>query len=129
VPSSSAECSSENDRGAGAVGPRPVVSPALEGVVRGGFNLVSSSRRVKQVQPSTNPLGLLLVSEPLQEMRGIPTPVCPFCDSNIFLVKAIFDEDYSLSLYMLDCECAECGALLTAPTPLDHPDYSSNPLE
>jgi len=22
-------------------------------------------------------------------------------------------------MYMLDCECAECGSLLTAPTPID----------
>lgn len=59
------------------------------------------------------------------EMRGIPTPECPFCGSNVLVVKAVFDEDYELSLYLLDCECAECGALLTAPTPLDHPDYTN----
>jgi hypothetical protein len=28
-------------------------------------------------------------------------------------------EDGEISLYMLDMECALCGALATAPTPID----------
>jgi len=35
-------------------------------------------------------------------------------------IKARFDpETYEIAMYMLDCECAECGSLLTAPTPID----------
>jgi len=33
-------------------------------------------------------------------------------------IKAMFD-DYEISLYFLEMECAECGALATAPTPID----------
>lgn len=53
------------------------------------------------------------------DARGIPTIECPECQSNIFIIKAVFDEDYELCLYMLDGECAECGTLLTVATPKD----------
>lgn len=55
------------------------------------------------------------------DLRGIPTSECPICGSNIFSIKAIFDEEYELSMYMLDAECAMCHTRLTAPTPLDIP--------
>lgn len=53
------------------------------------------------------------------DARGIPTRECPECGGNILRIDAIFDEDYDLSFYMLDAECAQCGCLITAPTPLD----------
>jgi hypothetical protein len=28
-------------------------------------------------------------------------------------------DNYEIATYFLDMECTECGALLTAPTPLD----------
>ncbi len=28
-------------------------------------------------------------------------------------------DDYEISFYFLEMECAECGALATAPTPID----------
>lgn len=59
------------------------------------------------------------------DMTGIPTPICPMCDSNLLRITATFDEEtYEIATYLLhSAECAECGCLLTAPTPLDHPDY------
>ena len=58
------------------------------------------------------------------DARGIPTTECPSCNSNIFKLVAMFDpDDYEVLMYMLDAECAICGSLITAPTPLDHPDY------
>jgi uncharacterized Zn finger protein len=51
--------------------------------------------------------------------RGIPTRVCPICGTNIFKILVTFDEDYNLEEYLLNAECAECGTLITAPTPLD----------
>ena len=51
--------------------------------------------------------------------RGIPTSVCPICGTNIFKVLVTFDEEYNIEQYLLDSECAECGTLITAPTPLD----------
>jgi len=51
------------------------------------------------------------------DLRGAPTHVCP-CGCNIFNVKVIFD-DYEIGTYFLDMECANCGSLATAPTPVD----------
>lgn len=52
------------------------------------------------------------------DLRGTPTHVCA-CGCNIFNVKVIFD-DYEIGTYFLDMECANCGSLATAPTPVDH---------
>lgn len=58
------------------------------------------------------------------DARGIPTCECPSCGSNTFKIVAMFDpEDYEISMYALDAECATCGSMVTAPTPLDHPEY------
>ncbi len=40
-------------------------------------------------------------------------------------ITASFDlETYELDMYLLDnAECANCKCLITAPTPLDHPNY------
>lgn len=47
-----------------------------------------------------------------------PLWICS-CGSMLWKVQAMFDEDGTISLYMLDMECALCGNLATAPTPLD----------
>lgn len=52
------------------------------------------------------------------DLRGAPTHVCP-CGCNIFNVKVIFHEN-EIATYFLDMECANCGSLATAPTPVDH---------
>lgn len=54
------------------------------------------------------------------DVRGTPTHVCP-CGCNIFNVKAIFD-NFEIATYFLDMECANCGSLATAPTPVDRTD-------
>ena len=46
-----------------------------------------------------------------------PLHVCA-CGSTLWKVQAMF-EDGEISLYMLDMECALCGSLATAPTPVD----------
>ena len=51
------------------------------------------------------------------DYRGVPTHACP-CGEKVFQILACFD-DYEISLYTLDAKCANCGALVTAPTPLD----------
>ncbi len=51
------------------------------------------------------------------DLRGTPTHAC-VCGSIHFYVRAIFD-NYEIATYFLDMQCVECGALLTAPTPLD----------
>ena len=52
------------------------------------------------------------------DLRGAPTHICP-CGCNIFNVKVIF-KDNEIATYFLDMECANCGSLATAPTPVDH---------
>jgi len=51
------------------------------------------------------------------DLRGNPTHEC-ICGCNIFNVKAIFD-NFEIATYFLDMECAQCGSVATAPTPLD----------
>lgn len=57
------------------------------------------------------------------DARGIPTCVCPECNCDLLKVAVKIDPaDYEIGLYLLDGECAKCGALITIPTPMDHPD-------
>ena len=58
------------------------------------------------------------------DARGIATNECPTCANRLFTVQVSFDDDYNVGQYFLDAECAMCGTLVTAPTPLDHPEYS-----
>lgn len=61
------------------------------------------------------------------DARGIPTCECPNCGESLFRVLAVFDPDtYTIGMYHLDMQCNECGALATAPTPLDNPEKGSD---
>ena len=51
------------------------------------------------------------------DLRGTPTHVCP-CGSIVWDLKAIFEHG-EIATYFLDMECANCGSLATAPTPID----------
>jgi len=51
------------------------------------------------------------------DVRGVPTHVCP-CGSEVWSLKVIF-YDYEIASYFIDMECANCGTLATAPTPVD----------
>ena len=52
------------------------------------------------------------------DLRGTPTHEC-VCGCNIFNLKVMFHEG-QISQYFLDMECANCGSLATAPTPIDN---------
>jgi uncharacterized Zn finger protein len=55
--------------------------------------------------------------------RGIPTTICPNCDNEWFLGIVKFDKNnYQIKEYNLEMQCNNCGALLSAPTPEDHPN-------
>jgi hypothetical protein len=60
------------------------------------------------------------MAQKMSDFRGIPTPMCP-CGSDLLRITATFDsETYEITGYLIDdANCAGCGALLTAPTPLD----------
>lgn len=51
------------------------------------------------------------------DFRGEPSHIC-VCGSEIWNVKVVF-EDHEIATYFLDMECANCGSLATAPTPVD----------
>lgn len=51
------------------------------------------------------------------DLRGTPTHLCP-CGSDVWNLKVMFD-NFEISSYFLDMECANCGSLATAPTPVD----------
>jgi hypothetical protein len=56
------------------------------------------------------------------DFRGIPTHECPVCQSRLFKIVAAFDE-YNIAMWLTDAHCAECGAKVTVPCPVDDPDY------
>jgi len=45
---------------------------------------------------------------------------CPICESNIWNIKAIF-QDYEVSMYFVEMECSVCGTYAKAPTLVDKP--------
>lgn len=51
------------------------------------------------------------------DLRGTPTHEC-VCGSRVWNLVVSF-EDYEISNYLLEMECAQCGSWATAPTPLD----------
>lgn len=51
------------------------------------------------------------------DLRGTPTHVCA-CGCDIWNLKVLF-EDFQIATYFLDMECANCGSIATAPTPID----------
>jgi len=63
------------------------------------------------------------------DARGIPTCTCPNCGENFFRALVSFDpETYTIGMYHLDIQCDSCGALATAPTPLDHPTQNNDSI-
>lgn len=57
------------------------------------------------------------------DLRGTPTHVCP-CGCNIFNLKVMF-ENNEIAQYFVDMECANCGSLATAPTPVDREEHEN----
>lgn len=51
------------------------------------------------------------------DLRGTPTHLC-ICGCDVWNIRAIFS-DYEIASYFIDMECANCGSLATAPTPVD----------
>lgn len=57
------------------------------------------------------------------DQRGIPSNECIYCGSNVQVIRAIF-EDYQIVEWFLDSFCADCGSPMTAPTPVDNPEFN-----
>lgn len=57
------------------------------------------------------------------DQSGIVTHVCFNCGSNIFMVRATFD-DYEMGLLWPDGICTGCDSTVTIPTPMDHPNWN-----
>lgn len=53
------------------------------------------------------------------DLRGHPIGTKCVCGSEIFLALISFNKDKEIGFYFLDGECANCGSLLTLPTPID----------
>lgn len=51
---------------------------------------------------------------------GMVTHVCP-CSSKVWRLNWVMFEDYEISAYSLDMECAICGCKAKAPTLADKP--------
>jgi len=57
----------------------------------------------------------------MMDLRGEPIHVC-ICGSKLWNIQAMF-EDYEISMYFTDMECALCGSKATAPTLVDNPEW------
>lgn len=57
------------------------------------------------------------------DQSGIVTHVCFNCGSNIFMIKATFD-DYEMGLLWPEGICTGCDSTVTIPTPMDHPNWN-----
>jgi len=55
--------------------------------------------------------------KPYMDLRGTPTHTC-VCGGEVFYLKVTF-KDSEIAQYLLDMQCANCGSLATAPTPID----------
>lgn len=65
---------------------------------------------------------------PRIDTRGIPVHECFNCGSTLLKIVAYF-EDYDIAGWLMDAECANCGAPLTAPCPVDNPGWTGpNPF-
>jgi hypothetical protein len=51
------------------------------------------------------------------DFRGTPSHIC-ICGSDVWNLKVVF-QDHEIATYFLDMQCANCGSLATAPTPID----------
>jgi len=59
---------------------------------------------------------------PRINQRGVPTHECFNCGGRLFTIQASF-ENYDISGWLLDAECAYCHSPLTVPCPVDNPEY------
>lgn len=56
------------------------------------------------------------------DTRGIPSHECLNCGSNVFNIRAGF-EDWDIAFWFTEGTCAQCKAPVTVPTPCDDPDH------
>ena len=64
------------------------------------------------------------------DYRGIPSSVCPNCNSPKFMTWIVIDpDDYEIGMYGTDGMCAECGTKYTIATPMDSPDLIEMEIE
>jgi hypothetical protein len=56
------------------------------------------------------------------DLRGTPILTC-ICGSKMFIITVMWDDETrEVSWYDLRQECRQCGAISTAPTPIDWKD-------
>jgi len=55
---------------------------------------------------------------------GIPTSICPNCNSNWIVTAVRLDpESYEIDGWLLDnAKCFDCGSIITLACPADFPD-------
>ncbi len=83
-----------------------------------GFYYINKAEEAKYIEEQENsPRGYPANYDNAMDLRGTPTHLCP-CGCNIWNVKVMF-EDFEIATYFLEMECANCGSMATAPTPLD----------
>lgn len=84
---------------------------------------VKPKRKRSSLNPMIPALFGALVRKGGSDYRGIPSTVCP-CGYDMFIACVSFDDDRTVSSYILDGVCAACGSLATLPTPIDYEEQS-----
>ena len=77
----------------------------------------------RPINPMIPALFGALVRRDASDYRGMPSTVCP-CGYDVFIACVSFDDDRTVSSYILDGVCAACGSLASLPTPIDYEEES-----
>ena len=80
---------------------------------------LKGKRKRTPINPMIPTLFGALVREGGSDYRGMPSTVCP-CGYDMFIACVSFDDDRTVSSYILDGVCAACGSLASLPTPIDY---------
>jgi hypothetical protein len=78
-----------------------------------------TKRKRTPLNPMIPALFGALVKRGGSDYRGMPSTVCP-CGYDVFIACVSFDDDRTVSSYVLDGVCAACGSLASLPTPIDY---------
>lgn len=64
-----------------------------------------------------------MAEDEVQDLRGLPTPVCPNCNSDWFMAPVRIDPvSYSIVMWGTDGFCFNCKTKVSIATPSDLPE-------
>lgn len=65
---------------------------------------------------------ILMAENNVPDLTGLPTPICPNCNSDWFMAPVRVDpRDYSIVMWGVQASCFSCKTKVTMATPADFP--------